>query len=110
MTKTFLVLPRSGQVCLVMHEDIANIAKLWSFIPGYDLVTAKFARYGQAMPKYAKIWPIHTQLCLALAILGHIMPSYAKVRPRYVQVCSSMAGYMNMVRHAKIWANYFQSC
>ena len=51
---------RSGQVCLVMHKDIASMAKLWLKIPGYDLVTASFARYGPAMPNYAKNWPIHT--------------------------------------------------
>ena len=51
---------RSGQVCLIMHKVIADIAKLWLKIPGYDLVTACFARYGPAMPNYAKNWPIHT--------------------------------------------------
>ena len=74
MAKLFLFMLRSGQVCLVMHKEIASMAKLWLKIPGYDLVTASFARYGPAMPNYAKNWPIHTYLYIALAILCPIMP------------------------------------
>ena len=59
MGQFLLVLPRSGHISLVMHRDIVSTAKLWSFIPGYDLIMANFARYDQDMPNHAKVWPIH---------------------------------------------------
>ena len=59
MAKLFLVMPISGQVFLVMHKDIAIMAKLRSIIPGYDPVIASFARYGHVMHNHANICQIH---------------------------------------------------
>ena len=81
MAKLFLVMSRSGQVCLVMHKDIGSMPKLWSFIPGYDLAAASFARQDNGMRDYAQVWPIHTYT------YGYFMPSSVKLGPRYVQVC-----------------------